>query len=196
MDSFDTNINPLDELDAINDVLAAIGESPVATLEGAENVDVANARRILTRVNRAVQSKGWTFNIEEGVTLLPDTSSNMVPYGSDILSLLGSGGQTQYVNRNGFVYDRVSQTDEFPGGVTVNLIRLRSFSEMPECFRNLIVSRSARQFNARFFGSQEVEQMLAGEEYDAQIVCFEYELDYGKYNMLDGDAFVQGIISR
>lgn len=184
------------EIDAINDILASIGEPPVSTLEGEANSDVANARRILTKINRQIQSRGWTFNIEEGATLLADINSNMVPYATTYLRVTQSGTQTVYVNRGGFMYDRTSNTDQFPGGVTVDLIRLKEFDEMPECFRTLIVTKAARQFNSRFFGAPEVEGTLAEEEREAQMAVMEYEMDYGNYNMLDGDAFVSGQLQR
>lgn len=196
MRSYEMSVESGEELAAVNDILAAIGEPPVSTLEGDSNADVANARRILNKVNRQIQSRGWTFNIEEGVTLLPDVFSRMITYSSDYLSLLSNGGQSQYVNRGGYVYDRTARTDKFAGGIVVNLIRLREFNEMPECFRTLIITKASRQFNNRFFGAPEVDGNLQEEEADAQRDCFEYELDYGNYNMLDGDAFVQGIIGR
>lgn len=196
MRSYEMNVESGEELAAVNDILAAIGEPPVSTLEGDANADVANARRILNKVNRSIQSRGWTFNIEEGVTLLPDVFSEMIPYNTDYLSMLSNGGQSQYVNRGGYVYDRIARTDRFPGGIVVNLIRLREFDEMPECYRHLIVTKAARQFNSRFFGAPEVDGTLLEEEAEARQACFEYELDYGNYNMLDGDSFVQGLLSR
>lgn len=196
MRSYEMNVESGEELAAVNDILAAIGEPPVSTLEGDANADVANARRILNKVNRSIQSRGWTFNIEEGVTLLPDVFSEMIPYSTDYLSMLSNGGQSQYVNRGGYVYDRIARTDRFPGGIVVNLIRLREFDEMPECYRHLIVTKAARQFNSRFFGAPEVDGVLQEEEAEAKQACFEYELDYGNYNMLDGDSFVQGLLSR
>lgn len=196
MRSFEMNVESAEELAAINDILAAIGEPPVSTLEGDANADVANARRILNKVNRQIQSKGWTFNIEQGLQLLPDVFSEMIPYSGDYLSLMSSGTQSVYVNRGGYVYDRTARTDRFPNGITVDIIRLREFDEMPECFRTLIVTKASRQFNSRFFGAPEVDGVLQEEEADAQRSCFEYELDYGQYNMLDGDAFVQGLLSR
>ena len=196
MRSYEMNVESGEELAAVNDILAAIGEPPVSTLEGDANADVANARRILNKVNRSIQSRGWTFNIEEGVTLLPDVFSEMIPYNTDYLSMLSNGGQSQYVNRGGYVYDRIARTDRFPGGIVVNLIRLREFAEMPECYRHLIVTKAARQFNSRFFGAPEVDGTLQEEEAEAKQACFEYELDYGNYNMLDGDSFVQGLLSR
>ena len=196
MHSFEMNVESASELAAVNDILASIGEPPVSTLEGDTNADVSNARRILNKLNRQIQSRGWTFNIEEGVTLQSDVYSQMIDYSGDYLSMMSTSGQSQYINRGGYVYDRSSNTDRFPNGIQVNLIRLREFDEMPECFRTLIVTKASRQFNSRFFGAPEVDGVLQEEEAEAQRACFEYELDYGNFNMLDGDSFVQGLLSR
>lgn len=196
MNAYDMNVETGEELAAVNDILASIGEPPVSTLEGDSNADVANARRILNKINRQIQSKGWTFNIEEGVTLLPDVFSKMIPFSSDYLSVMSPSGTTQYVNRGGYVYDRVARTDSFESGLSVNIIRLKPYEEMPECFRHWIVTKASRQFNSRFFGAPEVDGVLQEEEAEAARDCFEYELDYGKYNMLEGDAFVSGQLSR
>lgn len=184
------------ELDAINEMLAAIGEAPVETLDDENNVDVANARRILNKINRQIQSRVWTFNLEEGATLTPDVATKLIPYSPDYLSLMNNGGASVYVNRQGWVYDKSSNSDEFDGPIAVDIVRLKDYNEMPECFRSWIVARASRQFNSRFFGAEDVAQDLAEEEQDAAQRCFEYELDYGKYNMLDGDAFVGGLLSR
>ncbi|QHJ79946.1 MAG: hypothetical protein [Caudoviricetes sp.] len=189
-------VETTEDLAAINDILAAIGEPPVSSLEGDNNADVANARRILNKINRQIQSKGWTFNIEEGVSLVPDVFSKLIPYLSDYLSVLTTGGTTAYVNRGGYVYDRTANTDQFEAPIQVNIIRLREFFEMPECFRSWIVTKAARQFNNRFFGAPEIEAVLAEEEEEARMACTEYELDFGNFNMLDGDAFVGGLLSR
>lgn len=101
MNSYDMNVDTGAELDAVNDILASIGEPPVNTLEGDANADVANARRILNKINRQIQSKGWTFNIEEGTTLQADVFSQMIPFTSDYLSVMSTSGATVYVNRGG-----------------------------------------------------------------------------------------------
>ncbi|AWD92516.1 tail tubular protein A [Pectobacterium phage Jarilo] len=196
MRSIEMSVESGEELSAVNDILAAIGEPPVSTLEGDSNADVANARRILNKVNRQVQSKGWTFNIEESVALQPDVFSNLITYADDYLSMLSSGQASTYINRGGYVYDRTNKTDQFTSAITVNLIRLREFNEMPECFRNWIVTSAARQFNSRFFGAPEIDGVLQEEEAEARQTCFEYEMDFGVYNMLDGDSFVQGLLTR
>ena len=50
------------ELDAINQMLSAIGSDPVTILEDSTDIDVINAHRILLDVSRHVQRQGWDFN--------------------------------------------------------------------------------------------------------------------------------------
>lgn len=196
MRSYEANLETSDELAAVNDMLAAIGESPVNTLDGDSNADVANARRILNKVNTEVQSKGWTFNIEEAVSLVPDAFSKMIPYLPDYLSVRNSGSQTALVNRGGYLYDRTARTDQFDAPISVDLIVLRQFDEMPAAFRSYIVAKASRRFNIRFFGAAEIEATLQEEENEAWMAVQEYELDYGKFNMLDGDAWTGGRLTR
>lgn len=191
----DTYLESSAELAAVNDILAAIGESPVSSLEGDPNADVANARRILSQVNREVQAKGWTFNIEEGATLSPDAFSGLIEYLPTYLKLTVAGG-TNLVNRGGYVYDTTAKTDVFTNPLTVNLIRLKEYDEMPECFRSYIVAKASRRFNIRFFGAGEIEGSLQEQESEAWQAVNEYELEFGAFNMLDGDAFVGGQIGR
>lgn len=189
----ESNLNADEELSAINDMLGAIGESPVSSLGGDVHADVANCQRILAQVNREVQAKGWTFNIEEGATLTPDSFSGLIEYLPDYLRMTGS---SNYVNRGGYVYDRSAKTDVFTQDVTVDLIRLKRFDEMPECFRSYIVVKASRRFNIRFFGAGEIEASLRIQEEEAWSDIQEYELDFGQFNMMDGDAFTGGKISR
>jgi hypothetical protein len=190
MRSVEATLESPEELSAINDMLGAIGESPISSLEGDSNADVANCRRILNKVNRDIQSKGWTFNIEEGAVLTPDVFSGFINYSSDYLRMTVAGG-TPYVKRGEYVYDRTNLTDVFTDAITVDLIRLKDYSEMPECFRSWIVAKASQQFNMRFFGAGEIEAALQTEVSEAYRSCMEYEMDFGDFNMLDGDVFVQ-----
>lgn len=68
----------LTELEAVNKMLEAIGESPVAAL-GGSNVDATDAESILDRVTKEVCGEGWHANRRhkgtDGIQLeLPDNS--------------------------------------------------------------------------------------------------------------------------
>lgn len=182
------------ELDAINDIMSAIGESPVMTLSGDANIDVVNARRLLHKCNRLVQSSGYTFNIDD-VELLPDTYSNMINYLPEYLSITTEGG-TVLTNRGGYVYDREAKTDIFTGPLSVTLKVLRPFEDMPVPFQIYIVAMASRQFNTRFFGATELAADLEKDEQMALMRVNEYDLDYSDVNMLSGDRFVSGAVGR
>lgn len=182
------------ELDAINDMLAAIGESPVDTLEDEGNTDVVSARRILEKHNRRLQAKGWTFNIDEGATLSPDIDTGQIPYLPSYLKVSTAG--LTYTNRGGYVYDRAARTDVFSGPLSVSLISLVPYDEMPEVFKDLIVAKAAKQFNMSFFGAPEVDADLAQDIAELNQAVTEFELDDGAFNIFTTDPFVSGAIGR
>lgn len=66
------------ELEAINAMLASIGEAPVDTLDNATQADIAMAVSILRNTTREVQSMGWRFNTEFGFQLAPDSAFDYV----------------------------------------------------------------------------------------------------------------------
>lgn len=191
----DSNWSYQAELEAVNDILAAIGESPVSTLEGDTNADVVSARRILHKINRREQSKGWTFNIDEEASLAPDADTGLIPFLSSYLRVVSAGG-TPYMNRGGYVYDRTSRTDTFTSPISVQLVTLLEFDEMPEVFKSYIVTKAAKEFNISFFGAPEIDTVLSNELIELQQVIMEYELDYGAYNAFTSDPFISGAIQR
>lgn len=69
-----TGLARMTELDAINGMLAAVGESPVlqAEIESPTLADVTMAVQILKDTTREVLSMGWSFNTEFGYELTPD----------------------------------------------------------------------------------------------------------------------------
>lgn len=184
-----TNIYSSRALDCVNDIIGSIGEPSVTSLD-TSNVDVVNALRILDRENRVVQSEGWTFNTLLNKKLLPDVFSNQIMWLPSYISLIEPSNRTRYINRAGFVHDRVNETNYFSSPIIVNLIEYQDLDEMPDCFIQLIVARSIRRFNSEYFGAAEIDGKWEISEAQAKQRCMEYELDYGKYNMFSDDAFV------
>lgn len=183
------------ELDAVNDVLSSIGESSVNTLDDNMNADVSNIRRILNQFNRRTQTVGWTFNTETE-SLLPDQFTNNIKYLDSYLQVLSVDGATIYRNRNGLLYEVPTKNDMFTEPVTVSLISLCPYGDMPEIFKQYIVALAAKRFNMSFFGDDGIDADLDEQVTELRIAVMEFELDYGNFNMLDGDAWVQGRIGR
>ena len=63
------------ELEAVNVMLAAIGEAPINSLTGTLPVDARIAQTTLNETNKDVQSEGWHFNTEIDVVLTRDASN-------------------------------------------------------------------------------------------------------------------------
>lgn len=68
-----TNLQPTTELEAVNAMLSAIGESPVSDLAGTQ-ADLAMALNTLRNVTREVQTMRWKFNTEYGYELPPSAT--------------------------------------------------------------------------------------------------------------------------
>lgn len=183
-------------LDAVNEILAAIGESPVSTLEGNANTDVMSALRILNKHNRREQSLGWTFNTTEDEQLTPDMFSQLIPWQPTFLRVLPVSGGSPYTNRGGYVYDRTNKTDRFSGPVSVQLVELAGYDEMPEVFRAYVVAKAAKDFNISFFGAPEVDTVLSNELIDLKQALMEYEIDFGGFNAFNSDPFISQAVQR
>lgn len=187
-------LTPQSELEAVNEILSSIGSSPVDTLDESLDADVINAKRLLEATSREVQSKGWYFNTEDSVTLQPDTDSNRVPCPENYLVFYSDG--YQLVRQSGYFFDIASRTSEFPNGLTVTLIRYLQFDELPEVFRKYITVRTARLFQMRFLGAQEIDASLQFAESEAYSALVDFELKTGNYNIYNDDTFNSGNIGR
>ena len=101
-------ITPNSELEAINEILSAVGAPPTNSLDDENNLDIINAKAMLNRVSREVQSRGWDFNIRENVTLPSDVFSQKVAYSSNYLRVIGS--EYKLINQDGYFFDKDNRT--------------------------------------------------------------------------------------
>lgn len=188
-------VTPSNKLDAVNEILSAVGSSPVNSLEDELNVDVLNAVRILDSVSKEIQSRGWDFNIEDSVALLPDDDTNLVPCPNNYLRFVSSG--YKLIRRSGYFFDILSQTNEFPEGLTLDtLVRELDFEELPEVFRKFVTCRAARIFQMRYLTSDDLNKHLMTEESSAYADIIDYDLTTGNYNILNDDQYISQYIQR
>lgn len=188
-------VTPSNKLDAVNEILSAVGSSPVNSLEDELNVDVLNAVRILDSVSKEIQSRGWDFNIEDSVALLPDADTNLVPCPNNYLRFVSSGHKL--IRRSGYFFDILTQTNEFPEGLTLDtLVRGLDFEELPEVFRKFITCRAARIFQMRYLTSDDLNKHLMTEESSAYADIIDYDLTTGNYNILNDDQYISQYIQR
>ena len=187
-------LTPLTELEAVNEILASIGESPVNTIENPTNVDVINCLRILRNVNRRVQSKGWTFNKIDSYTLNPDTTTHKIRWLSNLLYVVGTDNK-KYTKKGDYLFDWEEQTDIFNNSIDCTIIFLVDFEDMPDSMRSYITEKAATTFQTRYLGDSSLGEELLRDEQEAWAALMEYELDSNNFNMLSVTG-VQTILER
>ena len=178
-------IVPVNELQAVNMLLAAIGEAAVSSLETATTVDVTQAKNLLSNINREVQQKGWHFNTEWDVILSLDSVSR-IPLGTSILSIYSPTKLTTIRGREGssFLYDLDNNT--FTWGASVNdavTITLLDFEDIPQTARQYITSKAARIFQEEIIGQISAESINRQEEVEAYADLMDDEGERSGFNV-------------
>lgn len=194
-----TATTPTTELQAINTMLLVIGESPISSLqEGAAVADAVTAQSVLSEVCRAVQSRGWHFNTDKGITLTPEATTKTIVIPSNCMRV--DPTEEYYdidaVQRGNKFYDRKNQTYEFDKSIKVDMVVLLPFEELPETARHYITIKAARVFQARTVGSDALFQFTAVDERDALAALKRAEGITGDYNILTGNRSVYRALNR
>jgi hypothetical protein len=162
---------PMTKLEAVNEILAAVQESPVTALDtGGDSIE-GQAESRLDAENLSVQSRGWHVNTEKNVELTPSGDDSTIALGTGVLSADGYGvdASRDVCVRGGTLFDRNNNTDEFAGPVTVSLVRLLDFDDLPQALQEYIVKRSSRVFQRRQVGDLQNDSMLLQEEQEASL---------------------------
>ena len=163
------SLTPMTELQAVNLLLAAIGEAAVSSLETATTVEVTQAKKLLSNVNRAAQQKGWHFNTEWDVVLTRDID-NRIPLSESILSVYQPGQLMTIRGRSGSMYaydldnNTFTWTKNLNNAVTITLL---DFIDSPNTFRQYVTTRAARIFQEEIIGQVSAETVNRQEEAEA-----------------------------
>lgn len=185
------------ELEAVNTILATIGEAAVSSLSDdvSQISDQAMAQRTLHEVSRDVQSEAWSWNTDESVTITPTQQSTyVVP--SNALNVYFSPNQypdTPYVIRGKRVYDRNSQRYDFGlvnGNAPITAAKVVSqlpWDELPHAAQQYITIRSARIFSDRYVASSIVFTYTVADEDQARTLLIRSEENTLDNNLLWGN---------
>ena len=173
--------NAQTELQAVNEILASVGQAPVTTLEQT-NPDVAIAYDTLIQVSREVQAEGWTFNTEYEYPITPNTNDEiLIPNNVLAMDLTPSYGDKDVVRRNGKLYDKIAHSYEFTEEVCCDIIWYFDWVDLPIPIKDYIVARSASIVSTRIVGDTSQYQMLQQREAYMRAIALEYECTQGDY---------------
>ena len=186
------------QLEAVNSMLGHIGEAPVSSISNpsALPISASTALSVLDEVSREVQSEGWYFNSEKDVTLSPDGSGNIV-LDSDVVFADVVDYTLDVAQRGSKLFDRKNNTLVFTKDVTVSLIRLLDWDDLPEPARRYITLRASRMLQGRLVGSRELEALIARDEYIAKSRLEEYDSNSSDRTIFDSyDAAIRIGVNR
>ena len=183
------------ELEAINIMLAAIGEAPINSLTDTLPVDARTAQNTLTEVNKEVQSEGWSFNTEIDVTLTRD-GSNQINLPINVLRVDANIHQHPTIDpiqRGLKLYDRQNNKYEFDEDLICTVVYYRDFIELTEQARRYINIKAARIFVDRLIGDQGLRTYTQEDETRARAILTESDYANADHNLLRGDPSLTNI---
>ena len=184
------------ELEAINIMLAAIGEAPVNSLTGQVPVDVRIAQSTLIEVNKRIQSEGWSFNTEIDVTLVRNQTTKQIELSTDILRIDANIHQHPTIDpiqRGLKLYDRLNNRYEFEEDLICTVVYFRPFIELTEPARSYINIKAARVFVDRLVSDDGLRSYTEQDEIRARAILMETDLSNGDHNILRGDPSLTSV---
>lgn len=173
-------ITPMDELEAVNALLASIGQSPVSTLASSAAIgDVGLALQFLRSVTRSVQLHGWDFNTDENYTLTPDDQGLIrVPEG--VLKIKPTTGgpklkRRRHPNGDWAIWDgdNLTWTHRLPVAFTV--VWGFAFDDLPDCAKDYVTIVAGRKFQQELVGSSNLDNFKAEDEAKSWITLMREE---------------------
>lgn len=184
----------LTELDAVNLMLAAIGETPVSLIEDTGLADGVLARATLRNVSRQVQQKGWKWNTIKnreftptaplpGKIILPNNTLS-----ADVTTERSASLDWNVYDAGGFLYDIDKDTNRFTESVFLDVIVLKEFETLPSPARDHIAARAAREYQQGILGSAQLASFEGISESDTLRTLYKMETRNAKANVLRNNS--------
>lgn len=164
---------PTTELDAVNQMLAAVGTTPVNTLSVSGLTDAAIALDTLRFTSKEVQSRGWWFNQDKAVQYIPASGEIVVP--DAVLSIRPTYGTytqapetTRFVQRDGVLWNLDTKA-KVTISIYADIIREIEFENLPESVRRAVYVRAARVFQTQVLGDDQLGVFSEAHEAEAWV---------------------------
>lgn len=195
-----TMIAPMSELEAVNSMLASIGQAPVNTLNVTGIKDVSIAKQHLDAMTRRVLSRGFYFNTDENYTLSPDIDGNiLVPAGVLKIEAMSAGDdfvQRRLDDKGMALFNKAELSFQFTAPVQVKVSWAFPFEDLPETARCYIAVAAGRRFQSKVIGSQILDRFEDEDEQRAWLTLERDERGSRKTNLFRNNATLAGFGAR
>jgi hypothetical protein len=175
------------KLEAVNTMLALVGEDAVNSLDTNVSADVALAIRTLEEQNRQVQVRGWHWNTENEATITADGNSRF-PWQTDWIRVDTDKyrySDVDLVRRGSFLFNvaRKKNTNVIARTtMLVDIVRYLDWTAMPESARQAIMIKAARIFTNRVMGDDLRSGYAKLDEDEAMQVLIDADNEQADYN--------------
>jgi len=178
----------MDELEAVQMLLRAIGSSPVNNLDVA-HPDMANARACINRLRKSVQKTGWWFNTDYNVVFQADVLGEVrIP--KEVTRFIAS--DAQFVKRGRKVYNSQTQTFNIGASVTaLKTVRSLEWAELPASIQEYAAYLACSQFI-----SDEIEDPAKEEKYQRLAGISKIDVDEEDLESIKVNVFHNSRVSR
>lgn len=173
------------ELEAINLMLEACEEAPVSSLATSGLYPLDKAKGILSESSRVVQSMGWHFNTEPGITMPRSVGDNLVTLPSNTLRFDPDRSSDLDLRQRGLrLYDAKGHSYSLPRDIKGTAVFLLGWDELPQAARQFIAVKAARTMQGRSSVSESTYRYSQADEDAARLALEEDQSDVGNCNML------------
>jgi hypothetical protein len=183
-------LTPTSELEAVNEMLSAIGETPVSSIDTETFADAQIALTLLRNISRRVQKQGCHFNTEIAFSIAPTVSGEIrLPANTLAADEIQpqENPDRDLVVRGQRLYDRKNQTYNIGETVKLDLTLLLPFTDAPETFRDYVTVKATRVFTDRTLGEAAQHRYTLDDELEAKKAFTRAEVKSRDGNMLRND---------
>ena len=171
----------MEELEAINLLLRAIGSDPVNSITTSQP-DVANAKDTLNRYRGRVQKRGWWCNIQYNVEF--QVANNEIRIPKEYTTVIFDNATL--VKRGNRLFDKYNNTYQFTcNAIAKRTIYILSWDEMPDSMREVVAYQAAASFIRDEIEDTAKSEQMQNEAGMAMIDLKKEDLEQGQYNSFD-----------
>ena len=157
-----------DEKKAIISMLSSIGERPPNNIYDSQRLDVVRARDTLNKVFVLALDRGWWFNTDKKVELVPNADGELeIP--SDVLKVTPYYRYIKkFVKRGNRLFN--NETRSFidnTANLLVNYVLALEFDDCPESFKQYVAQRAGVIYQKHSVGSVTLFEFTKEDEAEA-----------------------------
>lgn len=173
-----------DEKSAITLMLASIGERPVNDIDTSQRLDVIRARKALNEVNVSWQTRGWWFNREDKIELVPNGSKELTLPANVVKVDAWKRGVKKFVKRGRKMYNNDTRSFiDNDDNLFVNWVVLLPYDDCPETFKLYVARRAGSLFQKRSVGSTALFEFSQEDVAEAWALLQQEEVDQEDSNL-------------